>query len=230
MDGAAIGLYTLALCLDWETDGFTLDEIRDLATSQQFTPKVFEKCWGKVRACFGERSGRFFNARLKVERDKQREWRRKSSKGGKIGSAKRWSPPDKGGVRVVTPKDDTPSPTPSPTPVTTKTKDSASAKAPRDSWLVPSARVWEARFGAGTFPWGEFGKNCKALKPHHAPATIADHLNRFLDVTPAEFAIPSKFAKTFGQWAPIDSGALVDEFGCMTDLGEKETRSIRRVS
>jgi hypothetical protein len=104
------------------------------------------------------------------------------------------------------------------------------ARPPKDSWLLPASRIWEARFGAGTFPWGEFGKNCKALKPHHAPATIADHLKRFLDVTPAEFAIPSKFAKTFGQWAPIDSGALVDEFGCMTELGDKETRSLRRVS
>lgn len=104
----------------------------------------------------------------------------------------------------------------------------AGADAPRpakDSWLLPASRIWEARFGAGTFPWGESGKALKPLhRAGHEPGIIAEHLGRYLQRTDTQFVSMPRFAKTFAEYAAIDPGALVDEFGVLTALGEKETR------
>lgn len=115
MSLAEIGLYTLALCLDWDGVGFTADELHDLAATQR-EGVDFNTAWGRVSRCFEHDGERFYSARLKSERQKQREWRRKSSKGGKIGAAKRWGRQDKGAVGVVTPNDDTLFVSLSPTP------------------------------------------------------------------------------------------------------------------
>lgn len=90
--------------------------------------------------------------------------------------------------------------------------------------MLPASRVWESRFGAGSFPWGEFGRHCKPLKGHHPPATIAEYLERYLSRTESQFVSSARFAKTFGEYKPVDANALVDEWGVLTALGEKETR------
>lgn len=90
--------------------------------------------------------------------------------------------------------------------------------------MLPASRVWEARFGEGSFPWGEFGKHCKALAKAHTPPVIADHLRRYLAKTDTQYVSPARFAKTFGEYAPVDANAIVDEFGCFTEYGEKVTR------
>lgn len=163
---AEIGLYAIGLCLDWEHDGITRAELLDLALSQRATAEEFGTLFVRVQGCFREKSGRLRNPRLDEERAKQRAWRRKSSKGGKMGSAKRWSPPDKGGVSVVTPNDDTPSPSPSPTP-SLKQKHTARANPDGDAifaeaWAeypkrpgnskADSYRQWLARVKEGVDP------------------------------------------------------------------------------
>ena len=111
---------------------------------------------------------------------------------------------------------------------TEKTTTPAAAKKPPradgGNWLLPASRVWEARFGAGSFDFGKTGKHLKRLKTHHPPAEIAEHLKRYLDKTDAQYVSVPRFVDTFGQYASIDPNALVDEYGCLTPLGEKETR------
>lgn len=55
----------------------------------------------KISKCFYEKDGDFYHKRLDEERQKQIEWREKSSQGGKISGEKRRL---KGGLRVVEPK------------------------------------------------------------------------------------------------------------------------------
>lgn len=229
MTAPELGVYILLLCLDWELDGFTMEEASQLATSQRIPPAQFKAAWQKVRECFAEKRGRFRNGRLDDERAKQKEWRRKSSKGGKLSAEKRakgtsttLEPPLENGS---TGRLNTLSPSLSPIPVTTKTTTSAGAKAPRvENWLVPSARVWEARFGDGTFDYAKHGKHLKRLKATYLPGIIAEHLGRYLDKAPPQYVSTAKFVDTFGEYAAIDPSALVDEYGCLTPLGDKETR------
>lgn len=93
--------------------------------------------------------------------------------------------------------------------------------------MLPASRVWEARFGAGSFRWGVFGKQCKGLKAHHEPAVIADYLQRYLAKTESQYVSEARFAATFADFAPIAASELVDEYGCLTPLGEKETRPLK---
>lgn len=233
MNAAEIGVYWLLCCIEWEESGFTIQEAEDIAASARVSVAQFSEMWPKLSRCFIERDGRYFSPRLNKERAKQREWRRKSSKGGKLSAQRRL----KGGSRVVQPppqpppqpKGNTPSPSPTPSPVTTTATTSAPEKPARTpaSWLLPSSRVWEAKYGEGSFPWGEFGRHCKPLKQHHPPAVIADHLGRYLSRTETQFVSSARFAKTFAEYAPVNAGALVDEFGCLTPEGERQTRPAR---
>jgi hypothetical protein len=116
-------------------------------------------------------------------------------------------------------------------PTTTAT--TSAAKKPRaarvnPSWLDACAREWEAKFGAGTFPFGEAGAHLKALhKAGHLPAELADYLRRYLHRTDTQYVSLARFAKTYAEYKPHDANALVDEYGCLTPLGEKETRPLR---
>jgi uncharacterized protein YdaU (DUF1376 family) len=113
MTAAEVGAYLLLLCADWNGDGFAWD-VEELARTCKMTDAEFKTAWRRVSRCFVERRGRFFNPRLDAERKKQREWRRKSSEGGKLSAAKR----SKGGSRVVQPphQPNGNTPFPSPTP------------------------------------------------------------------------------------------------------------------
>jgi uncharacterized protein YdaU (DUF1376 family) len=218
MSLAEIGLYTLALCLDWDGVGFTADELRDLAASQREAVD-FDAAWGRVRRCFEHDGDRFFNARLKAERQKQREWRRKSSKGGKLGAAKRWAKQDGGGIGVVIPKDDTPSLSLSPTPVTT------TPPAKRSNWLTPIGAVWDRHNGAGTFPYPKAAKALKGLRDAgHSPDLIAEHLERYLAKTGKDFVSLHRFAETFGNYGKVTltGPAVVD--GWLSDEVDRLTR------
>lgn len=104
------------------------------------------------------------------------------------------------------------------------------AKTTRDNWLLPASLVWESRFGAGSFPWGEFGKQCKSLKGHHPPDVIAAHLGRYLSSTDPQYVSSARFAKLFATFAPVPASELVDEFGCLTPLGDRETRPAPRIA
>jgi uncharacterized protein YdaU (DUF1376 family) len=162
-----IGAYTLLLCLDWELGGFTLDEAREFLTTHKMTAEMFDVAWVKLAKCFDEKEGRYSNPRLARERKKQREWRRKSSKGGKLGAAKRWGKKDKGGHEVVittaSPNDGSPSPTPTPSPVTTTpTHDRSRDALFEEAWAVypkrpgnsraESYKQWLARVRQGVDP------------------------------------------------------------------------------
>lgn len=159
MDTREIGIYTLLLCLDWELGGFTLEEAEEHVVAHRTTLEQFTESWRKVSRCFGERNGRFFNPRLQEERAKQREWRRKSSKGGKLSAQKRL----KGGSKVVEPP---PQPTgntlsPSPTPLTTTTPPPSDAVF-EEAWAIypkrpgnsraDTLKQWHARVKDGVDP------------------------------------------------------------------------------
>lgn len=123
MNAEQIGVYTLLLCLDWQESGFTLEEAEEHVAFHGQTAAKFRANWTKVSRCFAEREGRYFNSRLDEERAKQKEWRRKSSKGGKIAADRKRN----GGSTTLAPPLDngssgrqyTPSLSPSPTPKTT---------------------------------------------------------------------------------------------------------------
>ena len=105
-----------------------------------------------------------------------------------------------------------------------KTPPRAGGLPPRDSWLGPASRVWQARFGAGSVNFGKFGRILKQLHEAHSPATIAEHLQRYLERTDAQYASLPRFAETFAEYGPTDPNALVDEWGVLTPYGEKVTR------
>lgn len=102
------------------------------------------------------------------------------------------------------------------------------------SWLGPAAEVWEQRFGPGTFPFAKAGKALgqlyKALKGDgdgsEAAAKIALHLAEYLARVNPDYLNLFKFAETFQAYAPDEStdGPVVDEWGCLTDVGEHATR------
>lgn len=119
MNAAQVGVYWLLCCIEWEHGGFTIDDARECAESVQVGAAEFDVMWVKLSRCFVERENRFFSPRLDKERGKQRAWRRKSSRGGKIGMAKRWGEKDNHPITTLTPPDNTPFPSPTPTQLLT---------------------------------------------------------------------------------------------------------------
>lgn len=53
---------------------------------------------------------------------------------------------------------------------------------------------------------------------------IADRLMRYLKRTDVRFVSIPRFVETFAQYAPVDAGAILDEFGCLTPFGENEIK------
>jgi len=96
-----VGAYILLLSYCWENCGLPTDpdELKEMCGN----PENWQKIWLKVGRCFYEREGRLHNRRLDEEREKQREWREKSSKGGKRGAKTRWGNKgkNKGGYKMV---------------------------------------------------------------------------------------------------------------------------------
>lgn len=243
-----IGAYTMLLCLDWNEVGFLYDE-EELARWCRCTRKEFRTMWPRLSRCFVERDGRLYNPRLEVEREKQREWREKSVKGGKAGAKKRWG--DKGavttpittpitnGMTTGQPNDDTPVSSlqsPVTTTATTCVADAPRLRRPRrkepspdrpssrPSWLTPVAAAWEEAKGAGSFPWPKAGALLKPLhEAGHTGEVIADYLRRYVAAA-GEYVSLARFRETFGDYAPTPVVPLVDEFGCLTEAGERATR------
>lgn len=91
----------------------------------------------------------------------------------------------------------------------------------RPHWLAPACAVYETRYGAKTFPWGEAGR---PLKPIHeagaSPEVIAANLARYLEATDPQYVNIARFAKTFEAWG--EPPPIVDpETGLLTPVAAK---------
>lgn len=88
-------------------------------------------------------------------------------------------------------------------------------------WLATVAVVWDAKFGAGSFQYGPFGKQLQPLKSRPADE-VAAHLAAYLEQTGAQFLSLPKFVATYARWAPevydvAKYGPKVDATGVMSD-------------
>lgn len=101
MTNEEIGVYISLLCIDWLNDGLHADSFND------YDPYLKLNGGSRlVRSCFDihpDKEGYLTNNRLQKEREKQREWRRKSSEAGKK-SALSKSYKSKVGSRLVATK------------------------------------------------------------------------------------------------------------------------------
>lgn len=102
MSNAEVGIYVKLLCLDWTAGGIPACH-QLLSSMTGVRQDRFEKAWKVIGRCFVEKDGRMYNPRLDLERQKQAEWREKSSRGGRASSQARL----KGGSSVVQPKANT---------------------------------------------------------------------------------------------------------------------------
>ena len=117
------GAYIRLLCHAWSDPQCSLPDDDDiLASLSRLGPEWFEGASTKIRACFKKKGHRLYSERLKIEREKQREWRKKSKLGG-LNSGKLRKNKDLGGkggsdllATTDEPKGNTPSPSPSPSP------------------------------------------------------------------------------------------------------------------
>lgn len=207
-----IGAYIILLSLDWNEVGFSYDE-KKLARACRMSTRRFRVVWANLSHKFPERNGRRYNPRLDLQREEQARWREKSRRGGIASAAQR----SKGGCQMVDtngqPQANTPTPTP--TPVTTTATTSAPAAAgkpkrepkpkaePRPTWLTPARDAWEAKNGAGSFPFGRAAKALAGLlEAGHTPGRIGRHLYWYLHETDPRFAKLEHFAQTFAQHDP----------------------------
>lgn len=104
MSPAEEGAYIRLLNIAWNAPDCGLpDDDDQLAALSRLGEGWFKGGSTKVRDCFFSKRGRLFNKRLLAERKKQREWKRKSSEGGKASAKSRAERKlqGKGGSRVV---------------------------------------------------------------------------------------------------------------------------------
>lgn len=103
-------------------------------------------------------------------------------------------------------------------PSTRGRKRRAPVVADRSTWLTPAAQKWEARHGAGTFPFGQAASLFAPLrKAGHTPDAIAAHLDFYLELRGDERGYDKApeyrgsstwapnlkaFRDTFGKWNP----------------------------
>lgn len=86
------GAYVNLLCHDWLNDGIPEDDEK-LSKLSGLHEKWNRGGYNLVKECFmphPSKIGFLTNPRLQLERQKQEEWREKSSEGGKKGAEKRW--------------------------------------------------------------------------------------------------------------------------------------------
>lgn len=121
-----IGAYTLLLCLDWNSNGFSLNFDR-LARWCKITPRKFKHLWGYLESHFPEcEDGLRRNPRLQLERVKQAEYSQAMSENGKKGGRPKKPaalPQESDGLAAVKPNGKPPESTPSPSPSPLTTKD-----------------------------------------------------------------------------------------------------------
>jgi hypothetical protein len=81
------------------------------------------------------------------------------------------------------------------------------------TWLTPFAGAWDAKFGAGAFPFGQAAKALQALKDR-PPSEKADRLKRYLAETEARFVSLPRFAATYEAWTapPAEDYTVFDEW------------------
>lgn len=156
-----VGAYIMLLSFDWSLNGLPIER-ENLARLLRVNTRKFDALWRVVGSQFVEQNGRYFNPRLQLEREKQAEWREKSSKGGKASAAKR-------GSTTLEPPLPPNGNTPSPSSVTTTTSPPAVAvvsKKPKDSppsnWVSRLAAEWRGE--VGRVSEGQVGA---MLKPAH---------------------------------------------------------------
>ncbi len=88
MTPAEEGAYIRLLAICWANDGLPDDDKR-LAVLSRLGEDWSEGSGDKIRACFTAKDGQLINERLAAERKKQKEWSKKSSKGGTNSQKKR---------------------------------------------------------------------------------------------------------------------------------------------
>jgi len=74
------GVYITLLSHHWIEDGLPNNEEELKALCQN--PNNWGQIWGKVGKCFNGKNGKLYNKRLLKEKQKQKEWRKKSQQGG----------------------------------------------------------------------------------------------------------------------------------------------------
>lgn len=90
MSAEEVGIYLLLLCYDWNETGIEWAP-EDLARYCRTTEERFMTAWEKrLKRCFVERDGRWWNPRLEREREKQSAWKKKCAAGAAVTNAKRW--------------------------------------------------------------------------------------------------------------------------------------------
>jgi len=101
MNMEARGVYITLLSFCWNNNGLTnnQEELKEMCGN----PVNWEKIWGKVGRCFYVKGEKLFNKRLDKEATKQKDWKEKSSKGGKESAKVRWGDRgnNKGGYKKV---------------------------------------------------------------------------------------------------------------------------------
>lgn len=113
MSAAEVGMYLLLLCYDWNEKGIEWVP-EDLARFCRVSEADFVAAWDKrLKRCFVERDGRWWNPRLEREREKQEKFRQKQVAAGLASAAARLNH----GSTDVQPRFN--SPFPSPAPATT---------------------------------------------------------------------------------------------------------------
>ena len=99
------GVYITLLSHHWLEDGLPNNEEELKVLCQN--PNNWERIWGKVGQCFYGKNGKLYNKRLLKEKQKQKEWRKKSQQGGIKSGLSRRKPVEpilKGGSVLVEPK------------------------------------------------------------------------------------------------------------------------------
>jgi len=108
MTPAEEGAFIRLLCHAWSDPQCSLVDDDDVLTSlSRLGPEWFNGASTKIRACFKKKGNRLYSVRLKIEREKQKEWRKKSQLGG-LNSGKSRKQKDlegKGGSDLLESKD-----------------------------------------------------------------------------------------------------------------------------
>ncbi len=104
-------------------------------------------------------------------------------------------------------------------------KRKAPSDKPRETWLTPVEKAWEEWNGAGSFA-GLIGEAMGRLAPlyhAHGAEKLAAHVGQYLSETEREphYRSLTKFAANFAAYTPKP---LVNEWGVMTEYGERVTR------
>lgn len=222
-------VYMWLLCLEWTRNGFAYDEA-SLASWCRVSPSQFRAAWPKVAESFELRDGRYYNARLDMERAKQAEWREKSAKGGRRSGEAR----SKGGSTTlepgtgatVEPNANTPFLFLSPTPVTTKQpQPSADEQQVLDRYLMrhPRRRVGpkDAAIVRKALALGYSAADlCEAVDGNAGdPWHVERKKHELAYVLRNNGKIDDFRAKAQEAAQPI-----VDQYGCLTAYGERVTR------